>query len=156
MIFDTLNHSRCYHPLESRITQGLEWLTQCPQNIPLGRHQINGDLIYASVLSYETAPLDTGYFERHMQYLDIQFVAEGAEIILHAPTSILGDSIKSDVSQDWYLHQNPASYNQLMMRKGDFAIFWPQDGHKPGCNWDNVARVKKIVVKVLLNPARAI
>ena len=36
----------------------------------------------------------------------------------------------------------------IKLAKGEFAIFFPNDAHKPSINYGNKSTVKKIVVKV--------
>jgi YhcH/YjgK/YiaL family protein len=38
----------------------------------------------------------------------------------------------------------------LQLTPGSFALFYPEDAHKPNCAWDAPERVRKVVVKVRL------
>ncbi|MBD7912182.1 YhcH/YjgK/YiaL family protein [Clostridium sp. Sa3CVN1] len=38
--------------------------------------------------------------------------------------------------------------SKLEINSGEYAIFFPEDGHKPCCALDAPSKVKKIVVKV--------
>jgi YhcH/YjgK/YiaL family protein len=48
------------------------------------------------------------------------------------------------------LVRDPAVRSSLILQPGMWAIFFPQDAHKPGCAVAAPAVVRKIVVKVLL------
>ena len=102
------------------------------------------------VLSYETTPAAERKFETHRHYLDIQYIAEGTETVLHAALSTLGEAIQVNETKDYSLYADPVHCNHLLLTPGSFAIFWPQDGHKPGCSKGASAQVRKIVVKVRL------
>ncbi|CAM3928038.1 hypothetical protein AVEN109717_10990 [Avibacterium endocarditidis] len=38
-----------------------------------------------------------------------------------------------------------------MMRKGNFAIFFPEDVHRPACIDEQSCHIRKVVVKIALS-----
>ena len=113
-----------------------------------GRYDIDGDNVYALVQSYGTvAPAEKKY-ESHRIYADIQYVAEGSELILYAPIAELHAATAYDGAKDFLLYGDPAATTPLLLGPGRFAIFLPQDGHKPGCIDRTACRMKKVVIKV--------
>ena len=46
-------------------------------SLPIGRTEIDGDEVYASVQSYTTMTVEECAFESHLEYFDVQYVVEG-------------------------------------------------------------------------------
>jgi YhcH/YjgK/YiaL family protein len=147
MIIDTLAHASHYRHLGPAIERGLAWLQTFDLQTPDGRYDIDGDALFALVQSYETVPATERQFESHRSHLDIQFVAAGAEAILYAPTRDLAATTSYDAAKDYMLYADPVRATSLRLAPGSFAIFFPQDGHKPGCVDGAQARIKKVVLK---------
>lgn len=150
MVLDTLSQSASYQQLGPRFAAGLKWLGEFSPAMADGRYDINGDDVFALVQSYDTVPLAEKKFESHRVYADIQYIAEGSEVIYYAPTADLVPTMVYDEARDCILYTDPAAATPLLMGPGRFAVFYAQEGHKPGCIHDAASRVKKVVVKVRL------
>lgn len=150
MILDTLAHASLYSPLGPRFARGLAWLGQFDPATSDGRYEIDGDSVYALVQSYATVPAAGKRFESHLKYADIQYIVRGSEVIGYAPVGELKPETAYDATKDFRLYADPVASTPLHCAPGTFAIFYPQDGHKPGCTEGRGAEVKKVVVKVLL------
>ena len=150
MILDTFFHSASYQQLGPRFAAGLKWLGKFSPDAAVGRYDIDGDDIFALVQSYDTVPSLEKRYESHRVYADIQYVAEGSELIYYAPIAGLRPTIAYDEVKDYLLYSDPAAATPLLLEPGSFAIFFAQDGHKPGCVYKAAARIKKVVVKVRL------
>ena len=151
MILTTLAAADTYATLAPGIDAGLAWLRAFSPALPDGRHAIHGADVFALVSSYDTGPATEKRFESHRVYLDIQYVASGAERILHAPASSLVVETPYDASNDIVFYAEPKASSSLLLRTGDVAFFFPPDGHKPGCMAGGRDAVRKIVVKVRLS-----
>jgi YhcH/YjgK/YiaL family protein len=147
MILDTLPHAPRYAALSPRIALGFDWLARFDPQIADGRYPLDGDEVYALVQSYETKAAAEKKFESHHTYLDIQYLAVGNETIFYAPTAALVSSTAYDPVKDYLLYNDPAQATPLLMTPGSFALFFPPDGHKPGCLNGPVCRIKKVVIK---------
>ncbi len=150
MILDTLSQSASYQPLGLRFVAGLKWLLEFSPQMADGRYDIEGDDVFALVQSYDTVPASEKKYESHRAYADIQYIAEGSEVIFYAPTTGLVSTIGYDEAKDCLLYSDPVAATPLSMAPGLFAIFLAQDGHKPGCVHNTKSRIKKVVVKVRL------
>ena len=74
--------ARMAKALQGRVAQALEILSQLDvKALPVGKTPLDGDNIYASVNEYATEPWADRRPEKHEQYIDIQIVAAGREII---------------------------------------------------------------------------
>jgi len=147
MIIDTLENSSLYVALHPRFKSAFEFLKRPGiESLPIGRVGLDGDLLYALTQEYETKPVHEGKLEAHKRYIDIQFVLAGEEVMGYAPLGQLTSAQPFDTAKDFGLYNGTASLN--LVRKGMFAVFFPQDGHLPGrCN-GQPAHVKKIVLKI--------
>ncbi len=148
MILTTLADSAAYEVLGERIAAGLRWLRTMDPAIADGRHSIDGDEVFALVSTYETGPSTEKRFETHVRHVDLQYVADGQERILHAPAAALTVATPYDEAADITFYAEPPFASSLLMRTGDLAVFFPDDGHKPGCMAGGRHTVKKVVVKV--------
>ncbi len=148
MILATLADAAPYEALGERIAAGLRWLRTMDPAIADGRHSIDGDEVFALVSTYETGPSTEKRFETHVRHVDLQYVADGEERILHAPAGALSVATPYDEAADITFYAEPPFASSLLMRTGDLAIFFPEDAHKPGCMAGARHTVKKVVVKV--------
>ena len=150
MISDTLTFSKLYASAHPRLAAGFDFLRKLPADIADGRHEIDGDRLFALVQSYTTTPAATRKLEHHKKYADIQFLFAGEEILEHAPLDGLPVDTPYDEAKDYGLVRDPSVRSAVILRPGGWAIFFPQDAHKPGCALGAPGAVRKVVVKVLL------
>ena len=150
MILTTLAEADAIAPVHPRIAAGVRWLRAFDPALPDGRHDIDGDDVFALVSSYDTSPATEKRFETHRVYIDLQYVAAGAERILHAPAEGLTVETPYDAVKDIAFYAEPKASSSLLMRPGDLAVFHPADAHKPGCMAGGRDAVRKVVVKVRL------
>ena len=54
-----------------------------------GRHEIDGEEVYASVQRHFTKPVAERQYESHRKYIDIQYIHTGREIMYWAPLPLL-------------------------------------------------------------------
>lgn len=113
-----------------------------------GRIEIQGDDIFAEVQEYTTMPEEECRFESHRVYFDIQYMAEGEEYFGYIPLKELEIDMEYDSERDLAFYKEPKTSGRIHLRKGDFAIVAPEDGHKPRCIGEAACPVKKVVVKV--------
>jgi YhcH/YjgK/YiaL family protein len=150
MIIDTLDHSTSYETLHPRFKAAFDFLRRTDiASVPLGRTEIDGSSLFALVQEYETKPIHEGKLESHKKYIDIQLVVEGEEFMGYAPLGGQGAAKPFDPEKDIGFYDGEAWFT--LLRKGMFAIFFPQDAHLPGRFTDKPSKVKKIVLKIQLS-----
>ena len=80
MLTSNLKVVEKYDYLTEKFRRGYEFLrTTDLKALAVGRVDIDGDDIYASVQEYTSLKADTCKFEAHNRYFDIQYVVEGEE-----------------------------------------------------------------------------
>ena len=119
-------------------------------DLPDGRIEIAGDSVFALVQWYETVlATDPVVFEAHRQYIDVQYMLAGEEVIAWAPVDRLVVTQPYDPASDAWLGALPASYATFVrLMAGELAVLYPTDGHAPRVAAGAPAVVRKIVVKV--------
>ena len=149
MILDNFTQWRRYACLGQRFEQAFQYLAGINAATPIGRYEVAGMDVFALVQTYPTRPVEQCRFEAHRQYADIQFILTGRERIFWAPLAALTLVTEPyNAEKDIAFFANPASATPLQMGPGQFAVFFPEDGHAPGAMWDVVGEVRKVVVKI--------
>jgi YhcH/YjgK/YiaL family protein len=150
MILDQLKHADSYSALGERFAKGFAFLRRSDlKSLADGRHEIDGDDVYALVMELDLKPLAEGLWEAHRRYADIQYVISGPERMGIADISTLNTSTPYDPKGDAELFIG--SGQSVVVPSGSFALFLPQDGHMPGLRpGEQSAKVKKAVIKVRL------
>lgn len=152
MILTTLDEADAYAVLAPGIDTGLAWLRAFDPATPDGRHPIDGDAVFALVSSYDTKPATEIRFEAHRRHVDLQLVFSGTERILVAPTPEMEIETPYAEENDIVFFTDARVSSSILMRTGDLAVFHPRDAHKPGCMAGGRDPVRKIVVKVRIQP----
>ena len=146
MILDHLDNAPLYFGVGDRIATALKYLQATDlARLPTGRNEIDGERIFALVFEYETKHQHTTFWEAHRQYIDIQYVHEGVELMGYAPLSLM-QAGPYDKEKDFLRADGEGEFFQL--RAGFFAILGPQDAHMPGIVLSEPAPVRKIIIKV--------
>lgn len=149
MILDRLENAVVYMGLSERIKQALEFLKEASfDGLDEGHHEIDGDNLFFILARYDTKPFEEGLLEAHRHYLDVQYVAQGREVMGYAPLENLTIETPYDANKDCELFQIAKNTSLLRFEQGMFGIFYPQDAHLPGRHLDAAESVCKVVVKV--------
>jgi len=112
-----------------------------------GRHDIDGDNIYAVVIRGTGKPHSQAKLEVHRKYIDVQYVVFGHDDMGWKDGRLCEDSegpydpqtdaeLFSDIPSTW-----------ITVGPGDFAIFFPEDAHAPAAGENEF---HKAVVKVVV------
>lgn len=153
MIQDRLDHCAQYTALHPLFPAAFDYLKQFDPNTPDGKYEIAGPSLYASVQRYETAPEESKAWETHQVYADIQYIVSGREKILYTPAEDFQPTTPYNPAKDVQKYDGAGVQNvtAMVIPAGSFAVYLPQDGHKPGCiAGDEAEPVVKVVIKVRL------
>lgn len=149
MIQDTLDHSAAYEVLGPRFPKAFDFLRGVDGTQATGRHEIDGDRIFALVQTYFTKPAGSALFEAHRKYIDVQYVHNGRETIFWAPLAVMEEETMAyDGAKDAALWKLVGDVTPLRLGPGHFAILFPQDAHAPCVEWGGREEVFKVVVKI--------
>ncbi|PJG84428.1 YhcH/YjgK/YiaL family protein [Conservatibacter flavescens] len=117
------------------------------QSLSDGKYQIEGASWFCNVGDSQTSPAETRHTEFHEDYLDIQLILKGEEIINYSLTNAIGQSAV-EKKPDLYILDNPMLTNGILLREGDFVTFYPGEPHQALCMVNEPAVVRKAVFKV--------
>ncbi len=151
MIIDQLKNASLYSKINKNIETALNYLrdTDLSNMKPIRyepiRYEIDGSDIFALMQIYDTKPKENGFWEAHRQYIDIQYVIKGTELIGYSNIDYL-KSGEYDNAKDLLVLYGDGVF--LEVREGNFVILMPQDAHMPGIAVTTSEPVSKIVVKV--------
>ncbi|WP_332705661.1 N-acetylneuraminate anomerase [Plesiomonas shigelloides] len=150
MIFGHIQQPHTYAYLPAALKQAIHYLQQTDmQSLPVGRHDIEGDLLYVNVMAFDTQPAEQKQAEVHQEYIDIQYLITGAERIGFGLENIDNPVAKAyDADNDYYLVASVRDESEVLLEPGMFAVFFPEQPHKPGCCIGQPAALKKAVIKM--------
>jgi len=151
MIYDTLENFRKYFHTGTPLFNALSFVVEFDSSKPDGRYEIDSEKVYALVSSYETSAASHNSFEIHRKYADVQVVIKGEEKIDVSLSSELKVLSEYDEGKDKILLESPKDSASLVMRRGYFAVIYPNEAHRPNCELEGKLHVRKIVVKVCMN-----
>ena len=154
MIVDHIDNWRKY-PLGPAWKDAFSFLAALDSSAPEEVTKINGDRLFARVMSYATKDETSSdaVLEAHRKFVDIQMVMIGSERIAWYPTSSLKAKTAYDQERDvrFYQYEGPANV-QASVFPGTFVCLFPQDAHMPQLKTDSTGGdVKKVVVKIDLD-----
>ena len=149
MIADSISHLRQYAGLYPALGRAADFLEGFdPQSTEPGTYSIDGEHIYAVVQHYETRPADTLLWEYHRKYIDLQCVLQGEERLDWIDTGKLKNSGPYSPERDSATSSEQCPASHLRLTSGQFALFTPDDAHKPKCAAGSPCEVMKVVIKI--------
>ncbi len=150
MVFDNLKSCELYYGMHPRFREAFDFIKRAiAENLAAGKYEIDGKELWASVQEYTSKLYDDAKAEAHKNYIDIQFIVSGVEVI--EGFDISKATPKSDYNdvKDVMFYEDNADACKGILHENEYGIFFPHDVHKPGiCLGGNQTSVKKIVVKV--------
>ncbi len=147
MIIDKEEYYKCY-PYGSAWDAAFTFLGTITPSAEETKYEIQGDDVYAIIASYNTK--EPHKFEAHREYVDIQCLLEGQEVIESVALNGLTVDTPYDPEKDVTFYVNTDSRKTIShLIPGIFIVFFPHDAHMPGVSvGDSPAFVKKVVVKI--------
>lgn len=120
---------------------------------PLGRYEF-GEGCYVLVMECNTTA-GRGRVETHQKYVDVQYLLDGEEAMCVTPASpALTVETPYNVEKDIaFFHYTEASY--FVCHTGEGVVFYPADAHRPCLAPAAPMKIKKAVVKLPVELARA-
>ncbi len=117
--------------------------------LPKGKTVVDGTNVYINRDTYVAKPLEECFFENHENYIDIQIVLKGQEVIGY--THITNPDLK--VTTPYNVEKDVTKYNYnpkgavfFTLEEG-FALVYTEDAHLAKCK-ANDELVEKAVVKI--------
>ena len=117
------------------------------QNQADGRYQMEGEQWFYTIGDAWTSPRQERHCEFHKQFLDIQLILRGEEIIAY---SLLDASHLPcyEKKTDLFIVSQASLNNFIHLTEGEFVTFYPGELHQASCMVDEPKKVRKAVFKV--------
>ena len=152
MIVDSIENLERYAVLNPRFTAVVEFLRKNDlSSLAAGKHEIQGDEVFVNVQDAPVKTREEARFETHREMIDIQVPVSGIEEHGWCPLADL-PAAEYDAAIDMTLHDPaaPAPISSLastyfVLRPGQFAIYFPTDGHAPAIT---ATTLRKAIFKV--------
>ncbi len=150
MVIDNLNNCKLYFSMHKNFEKAFDFIKKAIQeNLPVGKYEIDGKELYASVQEYNSKLRADAKAEGHNNYIDIQFVVSGTEAADVFDISKATPKSEYNSDKDVMFYEDFDGANYCKIGANEYGIFFPHDIHKPGMSInESPAAVKKIVVKV--------
>ena len=146
MILESLNNTEKIESLHPLFKKAFDYLKSTDfSKMEDGKHELDGSRLFVSIASISGKEKQDAAIETHKKYIDIQMPLLGVEKIGWKPGSELQEeSVPYNEEQDiaFYIDR-PTAYTKIY--PGQFAIYFPEDGHAPGIGQGNI---RKVIVKV--------
>ena len=112
-----------------------------------GNYEVEGDDAYIAVSTYETKPLNGDRrFEAHRDYIDIQILLEGKEMIGFADKKAL--TVTDPYRPDYELYGMVNEFDKVILEGEKFVVIYPGEPHAPGIAAAEPMKVRKAVIKI--------
>jgi len=150
MIVDKLKNYLLYIESNPQFEKAFEYLIKTDfSKIASGRYNLENSDTFVLVNEYQTKENESNMSENHQKYIDLQYIAEGNEVIEFETFKNQNVIHEYDEENDYALYslKNPT---RIKLEEGMFAIFYPEDLHMPGLIDKTNERVKKIVLKIVI------
>ena len=146
MIIDTLDNLGKYTALNPLFADVVEFLkTHDLQTMEAGKYPIKDKDLFLNLSLTKQRTKETAFLETHIDMIDIQVPITCAETFGYSPLCDL-PAFEYNAEKDITKYGDTKPQTYVTVNPGQFAIFFPQDGHMP-CITD-APEIKKAIFKV--------
>lgn len=115
----------------------------------LGRNEVDGDNVFINYMNYTTISEAEGFFEAHLDYLDLHIMVSGEECVGVSHISKL-EEFTRDESSDFVGYKGIAQCKCLVNTEMALIVY-PEDAHMVKVMCDMSESVHKAVIKIKIN-----
>ena len=145
MVIDTLENLEKYVSLNPLFKDVVDFIKSNDLNaLETGKHEIKGSDLFVNIQNAKGKSKEKAVLETHKQMIDIQIPLSSAETYGYTPLCCLPEAEYNEV-KDITKYEGAAD-TYVTCKPGEFAIFFPQDGHAP-CITD-AEEIRKAIFKV--------
>ena len=145
MVVDTLDNLYKYVTLNPLFADVVEFIKNNDLNkLEAGKHLIKDTDLFVNIQDAKGKTHEEAKLETHKLMIDIQIPLSAPETFGYTPLCSLPEAEYNEV-KDITKYDGPAD-TYFICRPGEFAMFFPQDGHAP-CIAD-VETIRKAIFKV--------
>lgn len=146
MIIDTIDNLGKYVALNPLFADVAEFLNSHDlQTLEAGKYPIKDKDLFLNLQVAKQRTKETALLETHVEMIDIQIPVTAAETFGYTPLCDL-PAFDYNAEKDITKYGDTKAQTYVTVNPGQFAIFFPQDGHAP-CITD-APEIKKAIFKV--------
>ena len=146
MIIDTIDNLCKYAALNPLFADVVEFLKSNDLNtMETGKYPVKDKDLFLNLQIAKQRTKDTAFLETHIEMIDIQIPISGSETFGYTPLCDL-PAFEYNAEKDITKYGDTKAQTYVTVHPGQFAIFFPQDGHAP-CITDET-ELKKAIFKV--------
>ena len=146
MIIDTIENLGKYVALNPLFADVVEFLKNHDlQSMEPGKYPIKDKDLFMNLQVAKGKTKEVAVLETHVEMIDIQIPLSGAETFGYTPLCDL-PAFEYNAEKDITKYGDTKPQTFVTVNPGQFAIFFPQDGHMP-CITDE-PEIKKAIFKV--------
>ncbi len=146
MIIDTIDNLGKYVTLNPLFADVVDFLKCHDLNtMEAGKYPIKEKDLFLNLQMAKGRSQETAVLETHVEMIDIQIPISGDETFGYTPLSDL-PSFDYNAEKDITKYGDTKAQTYVTVKPGQFAIFFPQDGHAPCIT--NVPEIKKAIFKI--------
>ena len=147
MIYDSLENFDSYAALFPEQWAAVKKFLSTGTIPERGRHDLIPDgKLYVNVQHYSPHAYDADKLEYHRKYIDIQLLLLGEEEIIYSSLDGLDEVSPYAENGDCGMARLEEGRGvRLPLKVGNFAVFFPEEGHMPGVGNPDSAVVKAVV-----------
>lgn len=146
MIIDTLDNLSKYTSLNPLFQQVVDYIANNQlEGHEDGKVEIKGKDLFVNFSTAKGKTPVEAKLESHDKMIDIQIPLSTAETMGYTPRKILPE-VEYNADKDISFYEGEAQ-QYITVHPGEFAIFFPQDGHAPCISQEK--EIKKIIFKIL-------
>jgi YhcH/YjgK/YiaL family protein len=124
------------------------WLKTCRDVPPGQKVDFAGEKLFAKTMRQDTGSREAFKWETHREYIDLQYIVGGGEVIEWAPAAKLVADAAYDEKTDFQFYAPATADALLNMQDGLFTFLFPADGHKPLVADGSSRYVHKVIAKI--------
>ena len=145
MVIDTLENFGKYVSLNPLFKDVVAFMKSNDLNaLEVGKHEIKGSDLFVNIQNAKGKSKDDAMLETHKEMIDIPIPLSSPETFGYTPLCNLPEAEYNDMKD--ITKYEGAAETYLTCKPGEFAIFFPQDGHAP-CITD-AGEIRKAIFKV--------
>lgn len=146
MIIDTIDNLGKYVALNPLFADVVDFLKCHDLNtMEAGKYPIKEKDLFLNLQMAKGRSQEAAVLESHVEMIDIQIPLSGDETFGYTPLSDL-PSFDYNAEKDITKYGETKAQTYVTVKPGQFAIFFPQDGHAPCIT--NVPEIKKAIFKI--------
>ncbi len=147
MVIDTLDNLGRYVSLNPLFETVVKFIEENDlAKLEVGKHPIQGTELFVNIAVAQGKTEDEAVMETHRRMLDIQIPLDNEETYGYTPLADLPETAYNE-EKDITKYPGVKAQTLVTCKPGQFAIFWPQDGHQP-CIGNGA--IHKAIFKVLV------